>query len=138
MPHRKRMIRKFGGDRRGSPALEFALVAPLLFAAVFGTFELGRGLYERNRFAAAAAIATRTLVLDPAATETDIRTAIYNKLGDYDPDDLTITIGANETIAGQTFKKIEVSYFFEFLINFGHNYSGVRLTTTRYAPVMAS
>lgn len=134
---RTRVIKKFGADRGGSPALEFALIAPLFFAAVFGTFELGRGLYERSRFSAAAAIATRAIVLDSDATEAEIKQAIYDKLSNYDPDDLNITIGADQIIAGRTFREIEVSYYFEFLVNFGHNLSGVTLATTRYAPVAA-
>lgn len=131
-------INRFKGDRNGSPALEFALIAPLFFAAVFGAMELGRGLYERNRFNAAAAIATRTIALDPDAGETDIKASITAKLGNYNVNDLTITIGADETIAGQTFKKIEISYDFDFLVNIGHGFNGVTLTSTRYAPVMAS
>ena len=61
-------VSRFYKDKKGSPALEFALIAPLFFAAVFGAMELGRGMYERNRFSAAAAIATRTLAMDSEAT----------------------------------------------------------------------
>lgn len=131
---RTRMIKKFGADRGGSPALEFALIAPLFFAAVFGTFELGRGLYERSRFEAAAAIATRTLSLDPDATESAIKDAIYAKLDAYDPDDLNITI-TDKPIDGQPFKQIDISHEFKFLVSFSHHYDSVTLTTTRYAPM---
>ena len=38
---RRSMIRRFLGDRRGVAALEFALVAPMLFAVMFSTIEAG-------------------------------------------------------------------------------------------------
>ena len=60
------------------------------------------------------------------------------KLGNYNVADLDITIGAEETIAGQKFKKIEIGYDFDFLVSLGHNFNGVRLESTRYAPVLAS
>lgn len=81
-------LRKFLGDRRGSPALEFALVAPLFFAGVFGAMELGRGLYERNQFAAAASFATREIAKDPSLTAAQLKTLIESELG-YNPGELT-------------------------------------------------
>jgi len=132
----RRQAEAFRGDRSGSPALEFALTAPLLFAIVFGAMELGRGLYENNRFNAAAALATRTVALNADASDDDIKAAVLAKLGDIDPDDLVITIGEKETIAGEDFKKIEVGYKFNFLINLGGDLSGFDLSTTRYAPVV--
>lgn len=132
------IAKRFHHDRKGSPALEFALVAPLFFAAVFGTFELGRGLYERNRFSAAAAIATRAVALNPNSTESELKSVILDKLPNYNVDDLDITIGANQEIAGQDFKEIIIGYDFTFLVKPSHNFSGLRLESTRYAPVLST
>lgn len=123
-------------DRRGSPALEFALIAPLFFAAVFGTFELGRALYERNRVSSAAAIAMRTISLDRTASDTTIENAIKAKLNGVDPTDLTITI-TPVTIADQSFKKIEITYKFDLLVKFGHAFSSFDLHSTRYMPIVS-
>lgn len=38
---RRGLVRRFLGDRRGVAALEFALVAPMLFAVIFSTIEAG-------------------------------------------------------------------------------------------------
>lgn len=129
-----KLARNFSVDRHGSPALEFAFIAPLFFAVLFGTFEVGRALYEHNRIAAAAAIASRTLVLDAAASDSEIQATITAKLANYDAVDLTITL-SNETIANQNFKKIQISYNHEFIVKFGSYLSEITLSTTRYAPI---
>lgn len=42
------MTRRFCGDASGSAALEFALVAPLFLAFVFGGLALGTAVWQRN------------------------------------------------------------------------------------------
>lgn len=39
--HTRPMLRRFGRDRRGASAVEFALIAPMLIALIFGTIEVG-------------------------------------------------------------------------------------------------
>lgn len=133
---RKTVVKNLWRDRRGSPALEFALIAPLFFGAVFGTFELGRALYERNRVSSAAAIAMRTISLDRTASDSTIESAIKAKLRGVDPTDLTITI-TPVTIADQSFKKIEIVYHFDLLVSFGHKFSSFDLHSTRYMPIVS-
>ena len=120
-------------DTQGSPALEFALIAPLFFAAVFGTFEIGRALYERNRISSAAAIAMRTVALDNDATDVTIENAIKAKLNNLDVTKLTINL-CNETVATQVFKKVNISYDHKLLVNAGTHFSGFTLQATRFAP----
>lgn len=129
-------IRHFGAHKGGSPALEFAFIAPLFFAILFGTFELGRGLHERSRLGAAAAIATRTISLDPGASSGQVKNDITAKLDHIDANKLTIKIGSTQTIAGQDFKEIDIEYDFDFLIKFGRHLDGFTLKTTRFAPVL--
>lgn len=129
-----RPFKRFPGDRRGTPALEFALISPLLFAGVFGAVEMGRALWERNQFAAAASLATRELANDPSLTAAQIKTIINGELG-YAPGELTLNItDANQSIAGQDFKRIEISYRFKFLVGLGYGLDGVDLKVTRFAP----
>ena len=132
--HASDMARRFSADKSGSPALEFAIIAPLFFAAVFGTFEVGRALHEKNRITSAAAIAARALIVDSSATNSQITAVIEGKLAGYDPADLTITL-TDQSIAGQTFKKIEISYTHDLLVKFSSHLSDFTLTATRYAPV---
>lgn len=126
----------FVSNRKGSPAIEFAIIAPLLFLIVLGTFEVGRALYERNEIAAAAAAGTRSIVLNGPADDAAIRAAINAKLSHYDTTRLNISI-APATIDGTVFKKIEVTYNFQPLVHLGSHLTGITLKATRYAPSVA-
>jgi Flp pilus assembly protein TadG len=62
---------------RGSAAVEFALVAPLLIALVAGIAEFGRAYYLQTTLAGSAREAVRVVALknDPAAARTAARGA---------------------------------------------------------------
>jgi Flp pilus assembly protein TadG len=57
------LIRALVGRRRGAAAVEFAIVAPLLFAIVFGLVEFGRALMVEQALVSAAREACRVAVL---------------------------------------------------------------------------
>jgi Flp pilus assembly protein TadG len=57
------LIRGFVSRRRGAAAVEFAIVAPLLFAIVFGLVEFGRALMVEQALVSAAREACRVAVL---------------------------------------------------------------------------
>lgn len=63
--------RSLARDRRGSTALEFALVAPVLFIFIFGALELGLIWWTRNALQVTAALTARCVALgscsNPAA-----------------------------------------------------------------------
>jgi Flp pilus assembly protein TadG len=126
---RHSLIRVFGRDRNGAQAVEFAIIAPILFAFIFGTFEIGRLMYEQNRVAAAAAAGARAVTLYGGSDTVNIEAAINAKLP------YTAVVALSDTTFGtQAFKKIDVTYDFDFLIKFNKNWSGVTITATRYAP----
>ncbi len=129
-PHRstKSLLR----DQRGAAALEFAIIAPVLFAFMFGIFEVGRVMYERNRVAAAAAVGARAVAMYGADDEDAIEAAINAKLP-YEAD-IAFT---DVTFGEQDFKQIDITYDFDFLIKFSHEWSGVTITATRYAPAVS-
>lgn len=123
--------RKFLGDRSGAQAVEFAIIAPVLFAFMFGIFEVGRLTFEKNRVAAAAAAGARAVSLYGASDTTHINAAITDKLP-YTP---TITL-SDTTFGGQAFKKIVITYDFDFLVKLAPGMSGVTISATRYAPAV--
>jgi Flp pilus assembly protein TadG len=125
----KPMMRAFGRDRSGAQAVEFAIIAPVLFAFMFGVFEMGRVMYEQNRVAGAAAVGVRAVTLygDDEEAITDAINAKLPYAAEVDFEDVTF--------GSQDFKKIDVVYDFDFLIKFTDAWSGVTITATRYAPV---
>ncbi len=126
---RRSFIRSFTRDRSGAQAVEFAIIVPVLFAFLFGIFEIGRLTYEQNRIAAAATAGVRAVSLYGAANTAKINAAITAKL----PYTAQISL-SDKTFGGQAFKQIDVTYDFAFLIKFTPAWSGVTITATRYAP----
>ncbi len=125
-------IGDFRCDRTGAQAVEFAIIAPVLFAFIFGTFEIGRVMYEQNRVAAAAAAGVRAVTLYGPSDITKIEDAINARLP------YTAAISVTDTTFGtQPFKKIDVTYDFDFLIRFNKDWNGVTITATRYAPAFS-
>lgn len=122
-------LRALARDRSGAQAVEFAIIAPILFAFIFGVFEIGRVMYEQNRVAGAASAGVRAVTLYGASDESAITAAINARLP------YTATVTYQTVMMGtQPFKKIDVSYDFDFLIKLTPAWSGVTLSTTRYAP----
>jgi Flp pilus assembly protein TadG len=65
--------------RGGAAAVEFAIVAPVLFAVVLGIIEIGRGLMVIHLLNSAARAGCRAGVIEGKATS-DINTAVTNVL----------------------------------------------------------
>lgn len=129
----RRATARFFANNLGAAALEFALVAPLLFASVLGAFETGRVIYQQNHLAAAVAAGARAVTLNGAADETAIRNAILAKYADPEKANVVISL-SDETISGQQFKKISVAYDHSLLVKYGTGFSGFTLTATRHVP----
>ena len=70
-------LQRCGAERRGVVAVEFAIVAPILVAIVFGLIELGRAFEMQNLLEVAAregarfASMDRDGLLDPGESATD-------------------------------------------------------------------
>ena len=63
-------LRRFGRDRRGAGAAEFALVLPLSILFLVGLLDTGRLFYDINRGEKATQIGARwAVVTDPLAPE---------------------------------------------------------------------
>lgn len=130
-------FRAFGRDARGAAAIEFAIIAPLLFAMLFGVFEIGRLMYEQSRASAAAAAGARAAAIYAAEDDDDVVSAIEAAVEARYPSSMiaNLTVAVNDqTFGAQAFRRIDVTFDFNFLINFSKDWSGVTITATRYAP----
>ena len=71
------MFRKLRGETTGASAVEFALVAPLLFGLVIGTMNLGIYFFAQNSVSNALDEAARHAPLYPRPTTSDLQ-AIFD------------------------------------------------------------
>lgn len=75
------LARRFLGDRRGVAALEFALVAPMFFALIFGTIEAGWTMVQTIMLDRALDTTVRSLRIGslPNPTQASVRAAICSE-----------------------------------------------------------
>lgn len=72
----------FAGCRRGTSAIEFALVAPIFFALTFATVEAGYFFFVESAVDAASAKAARLIRTGQAQNNTIDRNAFFNEICD--------------------------------------------------------
>lgn len=98
--------------RRGAHLVEFALVAPIFFAFVFGMIDLGRGFMVSSLLTNAARAGCRTAVL-PGKTNDDVKTAVTNTLKGQGVNGSTTTItvagGASDVSGAETGEMVTVT-----------------------------
>lgn len=75
------ILRRFGRNRRGVAAVEFALVAPMLFAVIFGTIETGWTMVQTIMLDRAVDTTVRSLRIGtlPNPTQGSVRAAICSQ-----------------------------------------------------------
>lgn len=75
--------RSFRRCRNGTTAVEFAIVAPVIFALMFWFFDLAFSLYVRNSFTNAVNEVSREVYLDPDRTDAELEASLAAKLGGF-------------------------------------------------------
>lgn len=81
MPMRGRLTHRWVRDEGGSSAVEFALIAPLLFLLVFGIIQYGYYFYAMQAGTAAVGDATRRLAVGDCQSSSELKNLIKDKLG---------------------------------------------------------
>lgn len=91
----RRLRRGLARDQRGGAAIEFAILAPFLFALLLGIVEMGRMFYVRQALEYATEEAARYYMLNPTTASTNVTTALRSAMaGGMGPD---ITVGYTDT-----------------------------------------
>ena len=83
--------RWLAAPRRGAAAVEFAVMAPLLFLLVFGMIEVGRGLMVQQLLSNAARDGARSAILEGATVE-DVEASVAGYLGDSNISGVEVTV----------------------------------------------
>ena len=111
----KRLLR----DRRGSTAIEFALIMPIMATLMIGAMEMGRYFLAFNTISSATEQLSRYAMIQPNATTAQLQVQMQQYLGGVDPLDVNLQF-SNEVdpVTGLTFQIVDVSLPHEVLIPF--------------------
>jgi Flp pilus assembly protein TadG len=89
--------------------VEFALVSPILFGLLFGTYELGWAMHCGATVRFAVTRAARTLIANPSASADDIQSAARARLTGLPVSNLSVTL-APETVSGEQIVRVSWHY----------------------------
>jgi Flp pilus assembly protein TadG len=94
----QRRYRRFEA-RRGAATVEFAVVAPLLFAVILGIMEFGRGMMVAEMVTAASRAGCRAASLSGAST-TSVTTVVNDNLTGISGSTVVMTVnGATQNVS---------------------------------------
>lgn len=137
-----RSLRRIGKDRRGSSAVEFALLAPVFIACTMGILQIGLSVWRYNALRGISADVARYAVThyqaktDPAAgdIQTWARTMASAPPYSLPASDLTLTVTpvATSRIAGTIEMNITVQSQIPSLVPF-IDFSGFQMSYSRPA-----
>jgi Flp pilus assembly protein TadG len=99
-------------DESGATAVEFALIAPVAIVMMFSAIECGRLMFSVNELEASLSEAARKLMIDPEASNTEVRTALCSRMVLVDCDAVTFT-AVNQTVNGRSWRAMTVSTPFD-------------------------
>lgn len=74
------MMRRFRRDRKGTAAIEFGMLAPVLFMSVVGIVALGVHFFQRDQIDEAVRLAVRDVVAGDIETQAAIQSAFSARL----------------------------------------------------------
>jgi Flp pilus assembly pilin Flp len=95
-------IRAFSREDRATSAVEFALIAPVLFLLLIGIIDLGRAVNAYVTVSNAAREGTHYLALHPTANPASIADAVRQRVSPLDPTQVTVDAFYYEGSAFQT------------------------------------
>lgn len=105
------MFRRFSRDARGVTALEFALIAPVLFGSLVALEEFGRLMWTRYSLQHAADMATRHVLVRPSEPTDAVIAYARQYVSGVNRNDVAITV-TPEVISGVTFTTVHLTYSF--------------------------
>lgn len=112
------VLKRLLGDRSGVSAIEFGILAPVLFTLLFGTLEFARMFYVRQAMENATEQALRYYMLTPSAAQSEVtkqvRDAMVGGMGPQLSVSYADTANCNAN-SSLTCTTITVTYPFHFV-----------------------
>lgn len=108
-------------DIRGTSALEFALVAPIFFLAMFGTVDFGRAMWAYSTIESAATEGARYAAIRGSnklfpATASQVKSFVVSRAYALDVNTNQVTVAWNPDNDPGSQVTVQVAYNFSFLM----------------------
>lgn len=85
------LCRRFLRDERGTPAVEFGILAPVFFMLLFSVMQISVAYFKGSTVQWAVDRAVRVAMINPAATSDDVREAVRSDLSAIGTPDFTFS-----------------------------------------------
>ena len=99
-------------DESGATAVEFAFIAPVAIVMMLAAVESGRLMFSLNELEASLSEAARELMIDPEASNTEVRTTLCSRFVVVDCDAVTFT-ATTQTVNGRSWRVMTVATPFD-------------------------
>jgi Flp pilus assembly protein TadG len=130
------LLRKSAGLRRcrsGSTAVDFALICPVFFAALFGVAQFGWAFLCGHSVRSALQKEARLLIANPSTTAATIKTAILSDLKNLVSPTIAVTV-TSQVLGGKTVKQVSCVYTHQVLFPFAPSVT-LDFSASAYVPV---
>jgi Flp pilus assembly protein TadG len=112
-----RRLLHFLRDRRGTAAVEFAFVAPVMMAFLIGMVEMGRLFLIHNAMTFAVDETARTAMVRKTITETELETLAKSFATVLDSDRTNVTVTITPYVDGWR-TNVSMQYEFHLMVSF--------------------
>jgi len=110
--------RRFLRHEGGASAAEFALVAPIFIALMFGIFQVGWAMHCASSVRYAMEEASRLVVVDDSASASSVEAAIRSRLEDLVDAEISVELTEATSATGVELTRIHTTYVHRMAIPF--------------------
>jgi Flp pilus assembly protein TadG len=114
---RRSLLARLRRDARGSTAVEFAIISPVFFAALFGIAQFGWAFLCGQSVRNALQKEARMLISAPNTTADQIKAAVLADLTNIVSPTISVAV-TTETASGATVKRVSCTYSHKVLFPF--------------------
>jgi Flp pilus assembly protein TadG len=116
LPHPSSRLLKFMGCRKGSVAVEFALIIPVALMIFLGIVEVGRAMWVRTSLQFVAEEGARYMMVHQNAPDAELSAFALSKLVGVDPASVDLSLD-RETVDGTDFVTINATFQFQYVVS---------------------
>ncbi len=125
----RRGWRRFADDRSGGPALEFALLGPVVLMFIIGFFQVAWAMYCASSVRYALHTSARALVLNPSMSQSAFQSMVMSSVTPLAGENVTVTLTKTAAGTGVQLSQATATYNYQIVIPFIPTYHGVFTTS---------